>query len=198
MSVPAESGRKAWTHRPDDDSREADSRRDPAPAVGSESRSRCRRHIHRSRHPSLCPLATHPVLCRPARRSKDRRAARTRIQDWKSWVLRRVLSTGMDPTGTRKLLAYARISCGIRPQARFGAGAPAPLRFHRPVSGSAPKYRGPCNTGEHQGTMRNHAFPKSARATSSWPDCPHLTFGASNCADLDTSSRRLNMARGQG
>jgi hypothetical protein len=119
-------------------------------------------------------------------------------RDWKSWVLRRVLSTGMDPTGTRKLLAYARISCGIRPQARFGAGAPAPLRFHQPVSASAPKYRGPCNTGEHQGTMRNHAFPKSARATSSRPDCPHLTFGASNCADLDTSSRRLNMARGQG
>ena len=108
------------------------------------------------------------------------------------------VSTGMDPTGTRKLLAHSQISCGIRPQARFGAGAPAPLRFHQPVSGSAPKYRGPCNTGEHQGTMRNHAFPKSARATSSRPDCPHLTFGASNCADLDTSSRRLNVARGQG
>ena len=36
-----ESGRKAWTHRPDDDSREADSRRDPAPS-GASLRQRLR------------------------------------------------------------------------------------------------------------------------------------------------------------
>ncbi len=75
---------------------------------------------------------------------------------------------------------------------RGPAGVLSPADRHPSCSRSSlPKYPGPCKTERHHGTMRNHASPNAAPATSprpSRPDYPHHARATAKYAVQDTSS----------